>query len=587
MVKNKFNIICCSYNNEEWAETHLESILEQTYDNYEVIYVNDASTDKTMEVVNKLVGNDKRFHIINNKVNVDSPTNYFKCSYEFMENKDDNEILVELCGDDWFATPTVLEQLNEVYNNTDCWLTYGGMRVWKGGEDIVLPNPQNGHYHPFVHKHALYRKDAWKAGHLHSFRWFLHKQFDYKKEAISRFDNEIFKHAVDLQLQFSVMEMCPPSKIVNLDFPTVVFNGREVEKPLKDGSYRHSQENIKYEIEVRNKKKFKRVSTKDELKGEKLPQVNVFYGNMELNNIPTKFSYCYNQEDGDFDLVFMGDESIVDYLEGRIQIKKNTPIIARPYEDRNYWISKWGEPKIFNLLLKHYDKFDLILTLDKILLDKLPNAKFYPANYVSQFNILPNSDNIPHKKSIHWDSYEIPEKETFKIHKKSKLVSCVSSNKSFLPGHITRLKFIESIKTNPKIDFFGRGINPIDSKFDVLKDYAFSIAIEMIRPGDMYHADKQIWVDDEYLWSEKINDCFLTGTVPIYYGCPIIGEFFNTDGILVFNTIEELHNILNNLSMEQYESMLPAIEDNLNRAKKYPLNNDDLYEQFFKELIKK
>ena len=82
-MKNKFNIICCSYNNEEWAETHLESILEQTYDNYEVIYVNDASTDKTMEIVNKMVGHDKRFHIINNKVNLDSPTNYFKYSYDY------------------------------------------------------------------------------------------------------------------------------------------------------------------------------------------------------------------------------------------------------------------------------------------------------------------------------------------------------------------------------------------------------------------------------------------------------------------------------------------------------------------------
>ena len=68
-----------------------------------------------------------------------------------MENKDVNEILVELCGDDWFATPTVLEQLNEVYNNTDCWLTYGGMRVWNGGKDITLPDPQNSDYHPFVH----------------------------------------------------------------------------------------------------------------------------------------------------------------------------------------------------------------------------------------------------------------------------------------------------------------------------------------------------------------------------------------------------------------------------------------------------
>ena len=51
-------------------------------------------------------------------------------------------------------------------------------------------------------------------------------------------------------------------------------------------------------------------------------------------------------------------------------------------------------------------------------------------------------------------------------------------------------------------------------------------------------------------------------------------------------TVEELHDILDNLSMEKYESMLPAVQDNLEWAKKYPLNNDDLYEHFFKDLIK-
>ena len=198
---NKFNIICCSYNNEKWAETHLESILEQTYTNYEVIYINDASTDKTMEIVEKLVGNDKRFHLINNKTNLDSTTNYFKYAYEFMENKDD-EILVELCGDDWFATPDVLSKLNDVYNSTDCWLTYGGMRVWQGGNSITLPDPQNGNYSELVHKHAMYRKDSWKAGHLHSFRWFAHKAFS-PDDAISYIDKTIYKRASDLQLLFS------------------------------------------------------------------------------------------------------------------------------------------------------------------------------------------------------------------------------------------------------------------------------------------------------------------------------------------------------------------------------------------------
>jgi len=170
MKKNKFIILCCSYNNEKWVDTHVESILEQTYDNYEVVYINDASTDNTLQKVKELTKDSNKFNIIDNEKNLDSPTNYFKYSYQFMKNRNDNEILLELCGDDWFATPDVLEKLNNVYNETDCWLTYGGMRVWNGGENFSLPNPQNSDYSDYVHKHALYRKDLWRDGHLQSFR---------------------------------------------------------------------------------------------------------------------------------------------------------------------------------------------------------------------------------------------------------------------------------------------------------------------------------------------------------------------------------------------------------------------------------
>lgn len=582
-LQNKFKIICPSYNNEDWIETHISSILEQTYDNYEVLYMDDYSTDNTWKLVNELVGDNPKFKLIRNNKNYGAAHNYTgEHLYDFVDN--DEEILIHLDGDDWLALPDVLEKLNEFYIQNDYWMTYGGFLAWEGGEDTKEPYPQNTEYDKFIHKNNKYRSDLWRASHLRTYKWFLWKSIN-KKDFVSNIDNKLFWHASDLSWAYPCLEMCPPDKIGIANFITCIYNASNQNQNRTQE--RENQNNEIYENEIRNKKKYKTATSKESLKGERLPQVNVFYGNMEYNTIPTKFSYCYNQVDGDFDLVFLGDESILDYLEGKIKIKKDVPIIARPFEDRNYWISKFGEPKIFNMLLKHHDQFDLILTLDKILLDELPNAKFWPANYVSQFNILPNTENHPIKKSIHWDTYEIPESKTYKIHKKNKLVSCVASTKSFLPGHIKRLEFVQKIKERTDIiDLYGRGINPIDSKFDALKEYAFSIAIEMIKPHDTYNKEKQRWVDDEYLWSEKINDCFLTGTVPIYYGCEIIGEFFNIDGILVFNNQKELDDILDNLSIEQYYAMMPAIEDNLSRAKKYPLNNDDLYEHFFKDMIK-
>ena len=506
-----------------------------------------------MEVVNSMVGNDKRFHIINNKTNLDSPTNYFKCSYDFMKDKDDNEILVELCGDDWFATPDVLSKLNDVYNSTDCWLTYGGMRVWNGGEDISTPDPQNTDYPELIHKNALYRRDVWRAGHLHSFRWFLHKQFDWQKDGISKFDSEIFKHAVDLQLQFSVMEMCPPDKIVNLAFPTVVFNNApKRERPLKDGTYRDSEENIKYEIEVRNKKKYKRIYSKKELKGEKLPQVNTFGDYRERHTIPKDFSYVYNLPDGEYDLTILQDDNILNYLDGKIKVNSKKPIVAIVAEPPHLFNQK----QVYSRIQKDYDKFSRVIGWHKDL-EHLSNFKLRPGETeVSQWNLLPKELDT----------------NQFKIYKKTKLVSFISSLKSMSPGHKYRLSCLESIRSRcNNVDFYGRDLNPIDSKLEGLKDYHFSVAIEN-GPFENY-------------FTEKILDCMLAGTMPIYYGCPNIGDFFNTDGMIIFKDQEHLHSIITNLDVEFYNSRLEAIEDNFNRALELWLDNDIYFNRYLKDLI--
>jgi hypothetical protein len=61
--------------------------------------------------------------------------------------------------------------------------------------------------------------------------------------------------------------------------------------------------------------------------------------------------------------------------------------------------------------------------------------------------------------------------------------------------------------------------------------------------------------------------------VPIYWGCPTLGEFFDLEGIILFNTLEELGGILQNLSVEEYEKRLPAIHRNFELAANYPENN--------------
>ena len=95
--QNKFKIVIPSYNNEEWVEPNVASILNQTYTNYDVLYINDASTDNTLSLIQGLKNdyNLSNWKIINNLQNKKRGYNvspYNKSITEFMEN--DEDILV-------------------------------------------------------------------------------------------------------------------------------------------------------------------------------------------------------------------------------------------------------------------------------------------------------------------------------------------------------------------------------------------------------------------------------------------------------------------------------------------------------------
>jgi hypothetical protein len=70
-------------------------------------------------------------------------------------------------------------------------------------------------------------------------------------------------------------------------------------------------------------------------------------------------------------------------------------------------------------------------------------------------------------------------------------------------------------------------------------------------------------------FSEKLLDCFQSKTVPIYWGCTNIGDFFNVNGILIAHDLEGIINICNRLTLNIYNSKLMAIEDNYQRSMKW------------------
>ena len=85
-------------------------------------------------------------------------------------------------------------------------------------------------------------------------------------------------------------------------------------------------------------------------------------------------------------------------------------------------------------------------------------------------------------------------------------------------------------------------------------------------------------------WYNKIGDNFLSKTVPLYWGCSNISEFgYDERGIIRFNDKNELLDIINNLTSETYESMLPYINHNYELAKidTFENNISQFFDNFF------
>lgn len=102
------------------------------------------------------------------------------------------------------------------------------------------------------------------------------------------------------------------------------------------------------------------------------------------------------------------------------------------------------------------------------------------------------------------------------------------------------------------IDIYGYD-SWIEKKNTALDDYMFSIVVENS-------------IQDHY-FTEKIIDCFLTGTIPVYWGARRIGEYFNSQGIIQF--YDFLMNGISLLSKELYELRYNAVLDNFNKCRKW------------------
>ena len=164
----------------------------------------------------------------------------------------------------------------------------------------------------------------------------------------------------------------------------------------------------------------------------------------------------------------------------------------------------------------------------------------------------------------------------FKYTKRNKKLVTIVSNKGRSAGHRKRLEFARILaRGNVDVDVYGRGLNSMrfggkykgelkgKCKFDCLSSYTYSLACENGQIPNYF--------------TEKIIDCYLSLTMPIYWGAPNINEYFPTDSYCVIDintpqqAVERIESIIATpLTQVQIEALYVARDLVLNKYNIWP-----------------
>lgn len=182
--------------------------------------------------------------------------------------------------------------------------------------------------------------------------------------------------------------------------------------------------------------------------------------------------------------------------------------------------------------INNHQVFDCIFTWSENVLNKCPNSILFPFGMSSM-----------------WETPELY--SNIKIQDKHLKVFFVCGAKNQIEGHKFRHKiYNQKEKINiPHEWIFSCSIEEKNNNF---YDSMFHVAIENTKQPNLF--------------TEKIIDSFLTKTIPIYRGCNNIGEFFDKNGIIEFDTENELIGIINTLTEKDYLTKTEAIESNYQKA---------------------
>lgn len=233
---------------------------------------------------------------------------------------------------------------------------------------------------------------------------------------------------------------------------------------------------------------------------------------------------------------------------------------------------------VIDKIITNHRFYDVIMAFDERVLRECPNAKFLTESACSwmsrktdrtdPFGNMRYADGVYHKNPV------VSAYTGCDVTQKKFEVSFLTSSKGALEGHKLRQEIFAQLpeKVGGLRTFKHRSPPIINDKRTILEPYQYSIVPENSRYSGYY--------------TEKIVDCFVAKTIPIYWGCTDIAKHFNPEGILQFSDYSSLVSTLQRLTPEFYSSRKQAIDENFETALR-GVHQWDLIEDYITEGILK
>ena len=210
-----FSILIANYNNGCYLQEAIDSVLEQDYGNWEIVIVDDKSTDNSFEIYDKYK-DDGRFHVYFNEGNKGAG---------YTKNRCVQMAKGELCGfvdpDDKLAVKDALTVMIETHlANPDASMVYSG--YYQTNENLVVIKESRGV--DVVGANSALESCSWPFRHFVSF----------KKSAYDRTVgiDILMKRAVDYDMYYKLEEV---GRIIHLDRVLYYYRQNPHSISLNDG----------------------------------------------------------------------------------------------------------------------------------------------------------------------------------------------------------------------------------------------------------------------------------------------------------------------------------------------------------------